>query len=168
MSTALLVADSGPLIALARLGRLDLPSRLFGLTWVTATVWDEVTRLPRPEDGEALTAARQAGQISVVPDPTSLPDALASALIDARLDAGERSAIALALIERATVLMDERRGRASALALGLPTLGTLGLLVRARDAGLVDRVRPLIDTLVGSGYFLAKNLVERTLADIGE
>ena len=38
MSAPLLVADSGPLIALARLDLLAIPSRLFGELLVTATV----------------------------------------------------------------------------------------------------------------------------------
>ena len=84
------------------------------------------------------------------------------------LDAGELSAIVLAGARGATVLLDERRGRAAATALGLPVLGTLGLLVRARDAGLVARIRPLTTALMASGYFLAPALVDRLLADIGE
>ena len=139
MSAALLVADSGPLIALARLQRLDLPSKLFGTVWVTFTVWDEVTRQPRFD-----------------------------VLAGARLDPGERSAIALAMTEQAAVLIDERRGRACALALHLPTLGTLGLLVRARNAGLIDRLRPMTDALQASGYFLGRLLVDRALAATGE
>ena len=48
MSATLLVADSGPLIALARLDLLAIPSRLFGELLVTAPVWREVMREPRP------------------------------------------------------------------------------------------------------------------------
>ena len=40
---ALLVTDSGPLIALARLHLLGLPARIFQEVLVTATVWGEVT-----------------------------------------------------------------------------------------------------------------------------
>ena len=54
MSAALLIADSGPLIALARLQRLSLPSELFGKVWVTETVWNEVTRQPRVDELHAL------------------------------------------------------------------------------------------------------------------
>lgn len=164
MSEALLVADSGPLIALARLGLLSLPARLFREALVTATVWDEVTRGRGRAEWPALQAALQAGQLKVVDDPTDLPPLVARA----RLDDGERLAIALALAQGAVVLVDEKRGRAAAAGLGLHVLGTLGLLVRARDAGLVQRVRPLAEALLQGGYFLARPLVERTLAAIGE
>lgn len=93
-----------------------------------------------------------------------MPEALAAA----RLDEGERSALALALLRQAVVLVDERRGRACASDLGLPILGTLGLLVRARQQGLVGPVRPFVDALQASGYFLATALVDRALASVGE
>ena len=75
---------------------------------------------------------------------------------------------ALALLRGAVVLLDERRGRACALDLGLNVLGTLGLLVRARQQGLVEHVRPLAEALLASGYYLARPLVDRALASIGE
>lgn len=164
MSEALLVADSGPLIALARLGLLSLPASLFREALVTSTVWEEVTREPGHAEWPALDAARRAGQLRVVDDPTDLPPPVAQA----RLDDGERSAIALALAQGAVVLVDEKRGRAVAAGLGLHVLGTLGLLVRARDAGLLQRVRPLAEALLQGGYHLAGPLVEHTLAAIGE
>lgn len=164
MSAPLLVADSGPLIALARLGLLAVPAQLFGELLVTATVWHEVTHEPRAADQAALAAAWSSGLLRVESDPQQIP----SALTHARLDDGERSALALALLRGAVVLVDERRGRACAVDLGLHVLGTLGLLVRAREQGLVERVRPLAEALLVSGYYLARPLVDRTLAAIGE
>lgn len=164
MPAPLLVADSGPLIALARLDLLAVPARLFGELLVTATVWREVTHEPRAADHAALSAAAQGGLLMLVDDPMHIPAELAAA----QLDDGERSALALALLREAVVLVDERRGRACAAALGLPVLGTLGLLIRAREQGLIGRVRPLTDALLASGYFLARPLVARALASIGE
>ena len=162
MSAPLLVADSGPLIALARLDLLAVPAQLFGELLVTATVWHEVTREPRAVEQAALAAAFADGLLRVEDDPLQISGALAQV----RLDDGERSALALALLRRAVV--DERRGRACAVDLGLHVLGTLGLLVRAREQGLIDRVRPLADALLASGYYLARPLIDRTLASIGE
>lgn len=164
MSAPLLVADSGPLIALARLDLLALPSRIFREVLVTDTVWDEVTRTPRPSEQSVLTAARDAQWLQIVDDST----ASTALLVEPRLDAGERSALALALARQAAVLIDERLGRAAALALGLPVVGTLGILVKAREAGLIGRVRPLVDSLIAGGYFLARPLVEHALAIVKE
>ena len=111
-----------------------------------------------------MAAAFADGLLRVEDDPLQISGALAQV----RLDDGERSALALALLRRAVVLVDERRGRACAVDLGLHVLGTLGLLVRAREQGLIDRVRPLADALLASGYYLARPLIDRTLASIGE
>jgi len=164
MSAPLLVADSGPLIALARLDLLAIPSQLFGALLVTATVWHEVTRGPRAAEQAALSAAFGSGLLHLEEDPKQVPPALA----EMRLDEGERSALALALVLGAAVLVDERRGRSCAADLGLPVVGTLGLLVRAREVGLLTQVRPLTDALLASGYFLAQPLIDRALAAVGE
>lgn len=165
MSAPSLVADSGPLIALARIDLLSIPARIFRETLVTATVWTEVMHAPREGELAALAAAYETGLLHVVDDPAEVPPGLAG---DLRIGAGERSAIALTVARQATVLVDERRGRAAATAFGLPVVGTLGLLVRARDDGLIERVRPLTDALLASGYFLARPLVEQALAAVGE
>lgn len=164
MSAALLVADSGPLIALARLDLLALPRRIFARVLVISTVWDEVTRAPRPAEMAPLLSCLRNDGIEVVPAPAN-PSGLAN---DARLNEGELSAIALALAMQATVLIDERLARASAQALGLPVIGTLGLLVRARQDGLIGKLAPVLDTLVDSGYFLAPSLVAQVLDAVGE
>lgn len=59
MPAPLLVADSGPLIALARLDLLAVPGQLFGELLVTATVWREVTREPRATDRETKCRSRR-------------------------------------------------------------------------------------------------------------
>ena len=164
MSAPLLVADSGPLIALARLDLLHLPSAIFSDTWITATVWDEVQAPQHPAEHKALQAAREHGLVRVMDDPVLLPDSVT----DLRLDLGERTVLALAIELHATVLMDERHGRACAARIGLPVVGTLGLLVAARLAGLIPEVRPLTEALRAGGYFLASHLVEQTLASISE
>lgn len=164
MSAPLLVADSGPLIALARLELLAIPSEIFRDVRVTATVWEEVIRSPRRTEHEALDAARRTGLLQVVDDPVEVPTVLS----DPRLDAGERSALALAMAQAAVILLDERQGRAVAAAAGLPVVGTLGLLVKARQEGLIERVRPLVDALQASGYYLARSLVDQALAAVGE
>jgi predicted nucleic acid-binding protein len=65
-----------------------------------------------------------------------------------QLDPGESEAIALAIELRAdTILIDESRGRKIATRHGLRTVGVLGLLVRAKRAGHITAVSPLIDEL---------------------
>jgi predicted nucleic acid-binding protein len=164
MSAALLVADSGPLIALARLDLLDLPARYFDTVLVTATVWGEVTRKPGADEAPRLASAVAAELIQVVPNPESIP----VALLRQTIDAGERGAIALGIELNASLLMDDRRARQVAVELGRPVIGTLGLLLRAREEGFVPALRPLTDHLQASGYYLPADLVEEILSSLRE
>lgn len=164
MSRRLLIADSGPLIALARLDLLALPKRYFHEIVVSSTVWREVSRRPRPRESERLQAALVQSNFVVSDAAGSITQRLA----DARLDAGERHTLALGLALESTVLIDERRGRHIARELALPVLGTLGLLVLGRQSGVIPAVKPLIDELQGSGYYLSDALVESVLSHLEE
>jgi len=55
------------------------------------------------------------------------------------LDKGERAALALGLsIHADLILMDDRKGVAVAMRMGFEVTGTLGILTRAAQRGLVD------------------------------
>ncbi|MEA2526091.1 MAG: hypothetical protein QOF73_3318, partial [Thermomicrobiales bacterium] len=65
---------------------------------------------------------------------------------------GEREVIALALqfdVDR--VVLDDEAARRLAIALGLPVIGTLGILVLAKQEGIVAAVRPLVEALAEVG-----------------
>lgn len=166
MSAPLLVPDSGPLIALARVDLLHLPALLYSEVLVPAVVWDEVSRRPPPQELARLQTALGAGHLKIAPQP-QLPLPLPS-MPDTRLGAGERAAIALAQLRQAQVLIDERRGRRAAVDAGLQIVGTLGLLVRGRQLGLVGPVRPVVEVLRRSGYHLGDSLTARALSSLGE
>jgi predicted nucleic acid-binding protein len=68
-----------------------------------------------------------------------------------------------------TLLIDEARGRKTAAELGLVTMGTLGVLGRAKQAGMVRRVRPVVARLVSEiRFFVSADIVEEFLTRIGE
>lgn len=84
------------------------------------------------------------------------------------LGGGEAEAISLAVQIHCGVFMDEKAGRAAARALGLKTIGTVGVLSLARSKGFVAELKPLIVKLQRSGYYLATDLVESVLKAHGE
>jgi hypothetical protein len=91
MSAALLVADSDPLIALARLDLLNFPTRYLDSVLATNAVWDEATRKPRADEGPCLVSAVSRKIIEVVPGADNIP----VSMMRQTIDTGERSAIAL-------------------------------------------------------------------------
>ncbi len=77
------------------------------------------------------------------------------------MDEGEKQAVALAsdLGEDVLLLIDDHAGRQAARKLGVAVTGLIGLLVLAKEKGLVERVGPLLDELVQAGYWLSDEIV---------
>ena len=167
---AVVLADAGPLIALARLEQLTLLKRLYGQIWVTQTVWQEATAGGAFADAKRIETARAQGWLQVGPDaaPSDLQrDALAL------LDAGERATMAQALHLRASgvaslLVMDDLAGRAVAKRLGLEVIGTVGVLLRAKERSLLPAVAPWLAALGVNGYFLSAQIVATALELAGE
>ncbi|MDP1956927.1 MAG: DUF3368 domain-containing protein, partial [Rhodocyclaceae bacterium] len=87
----------------------------------------------------------------------------------ATLDAGETAAIALAIELRAPVLMDERLGRAVARHHQVPVIGSAGVLLRAKQLGRIDAVRPILDAWRQDiGYFMSDALRAEVLQTMGD
>lgn len=154
----IIVADTSPLLHLARIGRLSLVEAAVGPVVVPRTVWSELIQPGTRPD--VVAALRAAAWIRVMEDPPHQ---------DLGLDPGETAAILLAEATRAEALViDERRGRAVATARGLAVIGTLGVLAGAKRAGAIERVAPLVEDLRVDGFRLSDPLVAAFMARVGE
>ncbi len=162
MSDRIIVADSGPLIALSRIGQLDLLRALFGRVQIPTAVWQEVTQ-GAAEGRSGASEVRAAPWIDVVP-----VDATTAAGYALLVDDGEAEAIALARTADSLLVIDDDRGRRLALRLGLRIKGTLGLLVLAKNRGLLDPIRPLLEALPQRGVHVSQRLIEIALREAGE
>jgi uncharacterized protein len=150
----IVVADASPLIALARIGRLDLLRTMFGKLLLPEAVWREVVAagLDRAGAGTVIHAdwieRRQIGDAGLV------------ALLCRDLGAGESEAIVLAReVGGDLVLIDERTGRTAAKRLGLRVTGLVGVLIAARERGLLpDAVAVMDDLHRRAGFWLSEEL----------
>jgi predicted nucleic acid-binding protein len=98
-----------------------------------------------------------------------LTQPVAPLVLRAHLGAGEREALSLALeIGSPRLLVDERAARRLAEALGVPVVGTLGILLAAKRRGHIPAIRPLIDSLRDHGFWIAPRVVEQALLAAGE
>jgi predicted nucleic acid-binding protein len=85
------------------------------------------------------------------------------------LGRGEREAVMLALqVGADSLILDDEAGRRLALSLGLPIIGTLGLLLVAKQQGAIAAIHPIADALVSVNFRLSPRLVEGVLVEDGE
>jgi hypothetical protein len=157
----IVIADAGPLIAIARLHQLGLLPQIFGRVLVTDIVFAECTgRSDFPES----TTIKKALDLKYLELCTS-PDFSA---YSQKIDAGEASAIAVAIDFGCGVIMDDKAGRRMATNASVPVIGTVGVLVLAKRKGLVPFVRPMLEHPVSSGYFLSDGIISAALQASGE
>ena len=157
-----IVADSSPLIALSVIGQLELLPQLYQRILAPPAVWHEITVEGRGLPGS--DAIRQLNWIEIeAPEPHSLGPLLIL------VDRGEAEAIVLAQsIVGSTVFLDDAKARRIAERLGVPRIGTLGLLRRAKRAGLVSQIKPHVAQLREHGIYMRQTLIDTILRDVGE
>jgi uncharacterized protein len=148
------VCNSSPLIALEQIGHLLLLESLFGEVWVPEAVVQEV--IP---------------SVSLPPfvKPCVLHHPQAARLLQVNLGPGESEAIALALQEQARlIILDDRPARRAAQGLGLRVVGTLGILLAAKQHGLISDIKSRITALEHYHFHVSPTLVKQVLISAGE
>jgi predicted nucleic acid-binding protein len=143
------------------LGRLDLLRDLFKEILIPDAVRSEFLATE-----DALRRVALDGAPWIKPVALENPQRV---LVYTGLDQGEAEVLALAEERGARlVIIDERKGRRFAKRLGLAVTGTLGLLLLAKQEGLISAVAPLLDELQQAGLYLDPSLLERAVQLAGE
>ena len=144
---------------LVLIGEIGIMAVLTNEVLIPPEVYHELDRPRTPAPVRAWIAAPPSW-LRVQPSAPADPDPGL-----ARLDPGERAAIALAISVGAdAVLVDDRAGVAAARAHGLQAIGTLGLLQRAARRGLLDLPNALA-RLVATNFHVRQELLDTLLAE---
>ena len=155
----IIVSNTTPLIGLASIQRFDLLRQLFGEVHIPQAVYDEAVLAGR-EAGGAKQEVSTAQWIRTV----SVQDRLAVEVLLDDMDLGEAETIVLARELGADwVLMDEKKGRRKLEQLGLKKIGTLGILLKAKQLGLLSVIRPEIEQLHRQGFSISQNVIDEVL-----
>ena len=150
------VSDSGPLIALSKIGKLHVLRDLFGEVLIPRAVWIEVVEKGRGKPG--FDEVRNADWIRVV----DVRDHLGVEILEREIERGEAEAIVLAKeLGASLLLLDEKIPRIIAKSLGLKVAGSLAVLFIAKKKGLIDEdLDSLLKELRRKGVYFSDKVVE--------
>jgi predicted nucleic acid-binding protein len=157
------VSNSSTLIALARINHLDILEKVVKKLIIPPAVYDDIVIKGAGRPGSA--EIRQAKWI----EKRNVSDQEMVMRLNSILGLGESEAIALAKeIKADLIILDDDKARKVALSEGLRISGLLAFLVQAKEKGIIERVKPLMDGLKLKGFFISENLYQDTIQKAGE
>lgn len=161
MSDEVWVINASPLILLGKLGRTVLLEKLARQVIVPQAVFREVVA---GATGDAAMQAALGWAAPRVQNDILVPPAISAW----DLGAGESQVLAHCLASGHRAVLDDGEARAAAKVHSVLLVGSLGVILRARKAGLIPAARPLVEQLIESGSYLSPDLVRQALLKVGE
>lgn len=156
----ILVADASALIALATCDSLALLEAIFGNVLAPEAVYAEVTKFDKPQSARLQSYLH--GKVRAV-------DMQQFVYLDVFADVGETQAMLLYKQTAADyLLIDDQRGRKVAKINQIKTIGSMGVLLQAKQAGLIPCIAPLIKKLSTSSIYISETLIQTLLELAGE
>jgi predicted nucleic acid-binding protein len=147
-----IISDTSCLIILTNIGELDLLRQLYRIVNITHTIFLEY--------GDEL------------PDWIEIKngsDRSKQQLLEMQVDAGEASAIALALeMADTTLILDDWKARKVAERLGLSVTGTLGVIIKAKNSGLIPSIKTILDKMRKTNFRISEELEQIALIEANE
>ncbi len=143
----IVVSDTSCFIVLTNIGELDLLKKLYHSILTTKDVVEEF-----------------GGELPDWIEIKSPIDTEKQQLLEFHIDKGEASAIVLALeVTADLIILDDLKARQSAVKLGLKITGTLGIIIKAKQDGVIDSIKPILSKLQKTNFRLSDNLMEEAL-----
>ncbi|EDX72278.1 hypothetical protein MC7420_947 [Coleofasciculus chthonoplastes PCC 7420] len=159
----MIISNATPLIAFAKINQLSLLRQIVGELTIPDAVAKEISDYTHNKTGfidleqetwinrQAITAKEQL------------------ALLLPSLDRGEAEVITLALEEKAKlVLIDELTGRKVAESLNLNVFGSVGILIKAKQLGEIEEVKPFLDAMLKQGIYFSQRFIDAVIQLMGE
>ena len=156
------VINASPVILLAKAGVIEFLPRLCAELVVPVGVVSEVASGQHSDAGRAWLAG---------PGSAFLRDSFLShpSLAGAGLGLGESQVLSWALHHPGfKTVLDDRQGRLWAKRLGLPLVGSLGVVVLLKRHGCLKQVAPALEKIRTAGAYVSDAAIRAALIEAGE
>jgi predicted nucleic acid-binding protein len=156
------VINASPVIALARVGQVELLARLPKRAVIPRAVEEEI--LSAPENDPAC-AALKSGMFKIVETPAPPSEVLAW-----DLGRGETAVLSYALAHpKWMAVLDDGAARRCARSLALNVTGTLAVVLLAKQCGFIESAAQVLHDLQGADFRLDDAVIREALArTVGE
>jgi len=156
-----IVSNATPIIAFAKINRLKLFQKIVGEVIIPEEVSKELFS-HKKSDNKKLNRCKWI-KVEKVKSQNEIE------LLMPTLDKGESEVIILSKeIKADLVIIDELSARKIAMMMNLPLIGTVGLLVFAKEKGLIKKVKPVLDNMMAQGIRYGNEFYQKILKEIGE
>ncbi|MCH5254116.1 MAG: DUF3368 domain-containing protein [Lachnospiraceae bacterium] len=157
------VVNTTPLIALSHVGQLDILKELYGEIIIPEAVYEELS--VKEESICKKAVDRSVDWIRV----ENVKNQMAKTMYKTQLHDGEVEVMILSKeIAADIVIIDDANAKKHAKYLGLPVTGTLGVLIKAKQEGYVNELRPILSQMVEEGIYISQSLIDMCLKQVGE
>lgn len=155
----IVVADTGALISLAHVNLISLIEKVFGKFYIPQAVWDELQNYDNPElDQEIFNDLKH--RVKRIKTKNHLM---------MMMDYGESESVILyEELQADYLLIDDNKARIIAESLDVNCIGTIGLLIKAKQKGLIVELKPIFEKWIATGRYFSKRFLNHILAELGE
>ncbi|HXB22701.1 MAG TPA: hypothetical protein VNV88_15045 [Candidatus Solibacter sp.] len=158
------VADSSPLIILAKLNCFDFLRELYSQLCISTEVYEEVVITGAGLPGASQVAASGWIEVRSIHNPATL----SAARKKLGLGVGELSTIILGQeLGAQAVLLDDFKARELAKKEGLSVRGTVGILETLHRQGHVSDLRLKFQQLIMHNVYIDRRILDRRLRSLG-
>ena len=155
------VSNTTPIISLLKLSRLDILQELYSEISIPFAVFEEIEAGKNKGYYQDLSKIKWINIVKIQ-DKKALKYFL-------DLDAGESEAIVLATeIGADLIIIDEKLGRFHAKHADLKVTGTIGILIKAKNQGILKELKPLLYELIEKDVWISETLIGEILKQAGE
>lgn len=157
------IVNSTPLIALCHVDSLDILKKLYGEITIPQAVYNEIS--VKKDSACKYQVDSSLDWIHI----ENIKNEMAKEMFKTQLHEGEVEVMILAKEKEADVIIiDDKNAKKHAKYLKLPVTGTLGVLIKAKKEGYIDKLKPILDGMLQNNIYLSDSLVRRCLKEVGE
>ena len=142
----LVIADTGALISLGHVGQIDLIDKVFGEFYIAEAVWEELKEYEHPNFDRSILKRLENRVMKI----------MSNNYLSVIMDYGESESVILySELQADYLLVDDNKARIIAESFNVRCIGSIGLLIRAKQKGFLSALKPIFENWVANNRYFS-------------